>query len=94
MKALIRGTLAAAVFAGLVGITAPAAAQSASVDIRIGTPGYHYRPYYRHGHRAHIHSQRAYARHYRRPVVVVVPRAYYRHGAQHRAHRKHYLRWY
>jgi len=89
MKALIRSAIAAAVLTGLTGIAAPAAAQHTSVEVRIGTPGYQYRPYYRHGYRAHRHAHR----HYRRPVVVVAPgRYYYRHGV--RLQHRHYLRWY
>ncbi len=88
MKALIRSVIAAVVLTGLAGIAAPAAAQHASVEIRIGTPGYHYRPYYRHGYRANRH----YHRHYRRAVVVVPGRYHHRHGV--RAQYRHYLRWY
>jgi hypothetical protein len=88
MKALIRSAIAAVVLTGLTGIAAPAAAQHASVEVRIGTPGYHSRPYYRHGYRAHRHNHL----HYRRPVVVAPGRYYYRHGV--RSHNRHYLRWY
>lgn len=87
MKALLRSAIAAVVFAGLAGVTQPAAAQSPSVDVRIG----HYRPHYRHGHRMHMrhHRQharyyRSYARHYRSPSVVY----------HQRLHKKRYLRWY
>jgi hypothetical protein len=86
MKALL--------LAGLVAIAQPAAAQVASVDIQIGTPGWHYRTHYRHGHRFHarVHGHRAYARYYRRPYVIVAPRPHYR--AHHRLHQKRYYRWY
>lgn len=93
MKILFRSAIAAVVFAGLVGIAQPAAAQTASVDVRVG-----HRQHYRHGHRMHarLHRQyarydrqyarsyRSYARHYRAPVVVY----------QQRLQKKRYLRWY
>lgn len=88
MKALIRSVFVAVVLTGLAGIAAPASAQHTSVEVRIGSPGYHYRPYYRHGYRAHRHNHR----HYRRPVVVVAPGRHYYRGV--RSHYRHYLRWY
>jgi hypothetical protein len=89
MKALIRTCVVALALAGLGGIAAPAAAQ-ASIDIRIGTPGYHYRPYYRQGHRVHRHWHRhgyyrQHARMHPRYRGVVVVR---------RPHYSGYLRWY
>ena len=87
MKALLRSAIVAAVFVGFVGVSQPAAAQTPSVDVRIG----HYRPHYRHGHRMHVryHRQyarayRSYARYYRSPSV----------GYHQRQHKKRYLRWY
>ena len=64
------------VLAALLAFAAPlaASAQTASVEIRIGTPAYHYRPHYRHGHRVYVRHYRPYARYYRQPVVIVSPR--------------------
>ena len=87
MKTLFRSVIATVVFAGLVGVTQPAAAQTPSADVRIG----HYRPHYRHEHRMHMRyhrqyarSYRSYARYNRSPVVVY----------HQRLHKKRYLRWY
>lgn len=98
MKTFIRSLLVAVLLAGLGGAVTTVAAQRVAIDVRIGTPGYHYR-HYRQGHRFYRQYHRAYARHYRRPVVVVGPRAQVHRRAivvrrPLRAHRPHHYRYY
>lgn len=76
MKTLIRGIVVAVLLAGLAGTASTVAAQRVAIDVRIGTPGYHFRHYGR-GHRYYRQYHRPYVRHYRRPVIVVGPRAHY-----------------
>jgi hypothetical protein len=76
MKTLIRSMVIAVVLAGIGGSVSTVAAQRVSVDVRIGTPGYHYR-YYRHGHQYYRQYYRPHVGYYRRPFVVVQPRAHY-----------------
>ena len=76
MKTLIRSIVTAALFAVVGGTGSTAAAQHVSVDVRIGTPGYHFR-HYRHGHHYHRQYHRPYAGHYRRSLVVIRSRPHY-----------------
>lgn len=83
MKTLVRSVVAAVLFVFVAG-AAPAAAQRVAIDVRIGTPGVHYR-YYRSGHRVYRPYHRPYAWHYaprvyhRRPVIVYRPLRVHRH---------------
>lgn len=98
MRTLIRSIVVAVLLAGLAGSASTVAAQRVAIDVRIGTPGYHYR-HYRHGHRYIRQYHRPYVRHYQRPVIVVGPRAHHfrRPIVVHRplrSHRSHYYRYY
>jgi hypothetical protein len=96
MKKLVRSLVIAMSVAALGAAAAPLAAQRIAVDVRIGTPGIHYR-YYGQGHRRYARYHRAYARWHGRPVIVVAPRAHVhrRPIVVHRPLRANrHLRWY
>lgn len=99
MKTLIRSLVIAVALAGIGGTVSTVAAQRVSVDVRIGTPGYHYR-YYRNGHQYYRQYYRPHVGYYRRPFVVVQPRAHYNYRRSHivrrpqRAHGSHRYGYY
>lgn len=103
MSKLVRGLVVGLVLAVLGGM-APLAAQRVALDVRIGTPGFHYHRHHRHAVRHYHHGHRVYRDYYRphahwhgRSVIVVAPRARYhgRHIMVQRARRAHrHYQWY